>query len=563
VNEQVLTGFAYKRTRSMPIVPYRKPEMSFDYDKLKKQEEDPSWWTSYADLWSMLSVVFLVMYVATSLRSGTQGVQQQIEQEVLQTKVIELEEQLRVYATLRDETLQESSLEERKVYEQLMGKLTLLQEDAKDEKDELRRKAQENEEKEEALNQYQRIVRNIIDTNMLAKASIQSRDQVIKQKKSQITKLNQEVAVREQAIAKNEEQIIEINEQLEAQINKLQNAEKHAKISTAAMNRTVDRLREESQRRIEALKAQSSEERAEMSAKLEESRAAYAAELEALRADNQAKLAAERKDFEGKLAKQRLSAAARAKKLEEFGRQADRKAAELEGELSGLAGKVRQAEGELKSANAEKARTLASLEETSGQLKQAQDLLSAKKKLIDQIKTNFAKNGIKADVDAKTGDVMIDFGEEYFESGRAELKPGMVKTLQKMIPSYSKSLFENKETSEKIASVEIIGFASSTYRGKYVNPSSLKAQNQEAINYNMKLSFSRANSIFKQIFDPKKMSYENQKRLLPMVKVVGRGFLPEGKEAKDLPEDMPESEFCKKYNCNKAQKVIIKFNLKE
>jgi hypothetical protein len=538
--------------------------MSFDYEKLKKQgEEEPNWWTSYADLWSMLSVVFIVMYVSTSLRTGAQGVQQRIEQEALQVQVVELQEQLRVYGTLRDETLQESSQEEKKVYEQLMSKLSLLQEEAKDEKEALRRKALENEEKEQALNQYQRIVRNIIDTNVLAKASIQSRDQVIKQKKSQISRLNQEVDQREKAIARNEEQIQQINQQLESQITKLQSAEQNAKISTAAMNRTVERLKQETAKRIETLKAQSSAERAEMSAKLEETRGAYAEELASMREDNRKKLAEERKDFETKLAKQRLSAAAKAKKLEAFGKQADARAASLEGELSGLAGKVRSAEEQLQAANAAKARTLASLEETSGELKQARDLLAVKKNLIDQIQKNFAKNGVKAAVDPKTGDVTIDFGEEYFESGRADLKPGMLKALKTMMPTYSKSLFENAQTAEKIANVEIIGFASSTYRGKYVNPSSLKPENQEAINYNLKLSFDRANSIFKHIFDPKKMSYENQKRLLPMVKVVGRGFLPEGANVKDMPDDMPESEFCKKYNCNKAQRVIIKFNLKE
>ena len=48
-----------------------------------------------------------------------------------------------------------------------------------------------------------------------------------------------------------------------------------------------------------------------------------------------------------------------------------------------------------------------------------------------------------------------------------------------------------------------------------------------------------------------------------MVKVVGQGYLPEGKTGKDIPEGMGEKEFCSKYNCKQAQKVVIKFNLKE
>lgn len=265
-----------------------------------------------------------------------------------------------------------------------------------------------------------------------------------------------------------------------------------------------------------------------------------------------------------------MSAAAKAQKLAAFQKQAEQKAKELESELGGLAEKVKQTEGQLAQAKAEQgklaaqARNLAQEKEALGsELKGAKERLDAKKNLVAQIQKNFAKAGIKAGIDAGTGDVIIDFGDEYFDTGKADLKNGMVARLNKLIPTYTKSLFEDPKTAEKIANVEIIGFASSTFKGKYVNPKSLKPENQEAINYNLRLSFNRANSIFRHIFDPTKLSYENQKKLLPMVKVVGRGFLPDGVSEKELPEDMPEKEFCAKYNCKKSQRVIVKFNLKE
>ena len=112
--------------------------MSFDYDKIREKQEDSNWWASYADLWSMLSIVFLVMYVSASLRSGTQGIQSQIELQVVEKKNEELKEQLRVYNALRDESLTNSNKEEQEVYKQLMDKLSLLSEEAKIEKDKLR-----------------------------------------------------------------------------------------------------------------------------------------------------------------------------------------------------------------------------------------------------------------------------------------------------------------------------------------------------------------------------------------------------------------------------------------
>jgi outer membrane protein OmpA-like peptidoglycan-associated protein len=197
-------------------------------------------------------------------------------------------------------------------------------------------------------------------------------------------------------------------------------------------------------------------------------------------------------------------------------------------------------------------------------LKHAQEIANARKELAKRIKSELAKAGIGGSVDEKMGDVTLAFGEEYFDTGSSELKPSMKATLEKFMPGYSKSLFKDDKIANQIENVEIVGFASSTYRGRYVPPDSLKPEDQEAVNHNLKLSFNRANSIFKYIFDTKRMSFEHQRDLLPRIKVVGRGYLPEGKTGKDFPPNgMPEHEFCAKYNCKQAQKVIIKFKLKD
>lgn len=551
--------------------------MSFDYDKLRDKQEEANWWASYSDLWSMLAVVFLMLFVGTSLRTGTQGIQQYLEQEALQKKNAELQEQLRVYNNLKDESLQQVSQQEQEVYEKLMSKLELLQEEAKDEKNELRKQAKENEEKEFALNQYQQVVKNIINANLLSKTQLVRRDQTIDQKKQtisekqkEIEELDRKVEQRERTIASNEEKIQDIDSKLAQQIKKLEREQKQAKLSKQAMNQAVEKLKKESEKRVETLQGENQKVRSQMASELEQAKQSYAAQLAEMREQNSAQLKSEREAFEENLKKQRLGAAAKAAKLAAFQKQSEEKAKELEAELGGLSGKVKETERQLAQAQAaqgklaEQARDLAQQKEALGsELKSARERLDAKKNLISQIQKNFASSGIKAKVDSGTGDVVIDFGEEYFDTGSAQLKESMVKTLNKLVPTYSKSLFEDPKTAEKISNVEIIGFASSTYKGKYVNPKSLKSENQEAINYNLRLSFNRANAIFRHIFDPQKLSYDNQKKLLPMVKVVGRGFLPDGVTEKELPEDMPEKDFCEKYNCKKSQRVIVKFNLKE
>jgi hypothetical protein len=136
---------------------------------------------------------------------------------------------------------------------------------------------------------------------------------------------------------------------------------------------------------------------------------------------------------------------------------------------------------------------------------------------------------------------------------------------KKVFPRFLHQYYTRRDLkiAEKIENVEIIGFASSTYKGRYVAPDSLRPEDQPAVNYNLKLSFNRANAIFKHIFDTEQMRFEHQKELLPKIKVVGQGYLPDGKTSADFRNGMPESEFCKSFNCKSAQKVIIKFKLKD
>ena len=157
--------------------------MSFDYDKIKQDEEGGTYWASYSDLFMVLSLVFLLLYVVANLRGGTQSIMQGIEFQELVRERDDLQQQIKVFNTLKDNYLETGATDsEQKNYEELMEKLVLLKEEAKGEKEDLRQQALENERKEKALNKYQQMIRNIINNNMISTARIKRRDRVITKK---------------------------------------------------------------------------------------------------------------------------------------------------------------------------------------------------------------------------------------------------------------------------------------------------------------------------------------------------------------------------------------------
>ncbi|MDZ4661166.1 MAG: hypothetical protein SGJ18_06050 [Pseudomonadota bacterium] len=457
--------------------------MSFDFDKFKRSEVDPSMgWNSYSDLFMNLSVIFLMLYVSVSLRSGTGEFQRTQEMQRLQAQTEDYKQQIKVYNTLNDQYLkEEASEDEQKVYAELIGKLNLLQETAKDEKENLLQQSQENEKKEFALNKYQQVIRNIINTNMLSKSRLKRRDETIvskreeiKEQETTITDQEKQIIENKNLIAKNEEKIQDINNELDKKIEQLKKQQKKYRTSKKQLESKILALKEETEQQVSELQDESDKVNRELG-------------------------------------------------------QEKRKAASLEKDLSAM----RATE-------------------------------EAKREVARKMKERFAKAGISAKIDPSTGDITIQFDKEYFDTGRADLKANMKKILQQSIPLYAKSLMEDKEIAKKLDSVEIIGFASPTYQGKYVDPKTLELKDKAAVNYNLDLSYKRAKSIFNYMTDTSQVKYEYQKELLPLIKVTGRSFLAEGKKS-NQPEGgfKNQEEFCKAYNCNDAQRVIIKFNLKK
>ncbi len=701
----------------VPIFKRRGISMSFDYDKIKKNQDSGSHWTSYSDLFMVLSVVFLMLYVVANLRTGTHTLMQEIQKQSLKDEL-----QSAISAKEREEAKVGEYMEkmakkhEQETYQRLMDKLDLLQEKNKDEAAQLRAKALENEDKSKALNEYQRIIKDIIQANVLQKRriaqknrvvddqefqikeqtrTIASKDETIKskdktiaqkevkiseldndlsakkliieqknteisekmliiqEKESTISELNEDIANKKQIIAQNRQEIENIQTGLEKQVANLKKlrakrkldkkqynikvkallaSAKEEKAKLLAENKQVQTKLNEVAQEVEVASAQLDRANqtiedqkkqkdllgAEINqmqgklAKAKEEYAAIASEKQKLEMakdqllSQREKLLEQKKKLESDkdlLQEKNQSLAAQSRKLAAQKNQLELQKSELEIKKN----KLEQQKNELASVNAKLAKInddlkddknqLASVKsklqkekerlqkeqqklkgentklagnlnnlskdfgKLSDELEKAQEVINAKKELAARIKKNFRDAGIKAEINEGTGEVILAFGDSYFEDNQHQLKPEMKDILNKFMPIYTESIFKDPKISKKIKSVDIIGFASPTYQGMYINPNSLDPKDRAAIEYNTRLSSERAQSVQRHIITSKVLSKEQRQRISPLLKISGKSYFGEFNQDRAPAQVMSARAFCRKYDCKKSRRVIIKYEL--
>jgi outer membrane protein OmpA-like peptidoglycan-associated protein len=568
--------------------------MSFDYNKSKNSHGNDSFWTSYSDLFLGLSAIFLLLYVTSSLRTGTDALKNQVENQKLTMQVQELSNQLKMYESVKNDYMnKEAPKDEQSEYQELLDKLTLLEEVAKDDKTRLAQESLENERKAKALNKYQQMIRNVLNANKVAKSRIISRGDIIEeqieeigQQKENITKLEKDVDQKKNMLEENSRKIAASENALKKSMKDLRLAFQANKMTKKNFELKVKKLKDESLRHISSLKqtnqkyegqinegtqkiAELGRALASTQGTLESTKGALestkgelsqvknqAADLQKALADSEGaarglkgqigqlqkgfadERARDRAAFLGEMNKLKLGAKERAAREGQFRAAAARKEGELNKKLAGLQGQ---------------------LQDTEGALAKAKEEIDTRRGIASEIQKGFAASGVKADIDMQTGEVVLDFGDAYFESDSAKLKPEMRRVLEKAMPVYSKSLFGNPKVSSKISTVEIIGFASPTYKGRYIDPSSTRPEDREALKYNMDLSYQRANSIFSHLLEDHNPNFRHQKELLSFMKVSGRSFL-EVMNVQDR-NVATATEFCRQNDCKKAQKVIIRFSM--
>jgi len=584
--------------------------MSFNYHKNKEGHGNDSFWTSYSDLFLGLSAIFLLLYVTASLRTGTDALRSQVENQQLTQQVQELKNQLTMYENVKNEYMdKQASKDEQQEYQELMDKLTLLQEESKSEKDRLIKEAQENDSKAKALNKYQQMVRNVMNSNKMAKAKVINRDELIKdqdveieQKQQQIGSLQQDINQKTKLIQQGEAEIAQNRQELANRMAALQRSLKQQKISAKVFAQKTAELKRQSAEQIQELAGANAEYQQQLQAsrgqlehvkgqldqtqgqlqnvqselgdtkgqlhatrgKLGEAQGQLGAVKGALD-QTQAELGATKGqlgNLKGQLGQTQAELGATKGALGSLKGQLGQTQAELgaaKGELGQAKGQLGNLKGALAAKEGELGGLKGQLSATQGQLAKARQELEARKSVAHEIQKGFAKAGIKADIDMETGDVVLDFGQQYFDSDSDKLKAQMKQVLEKAMPVYSKSLFGNPTVANKISAVEIIGFASPTYKGRFIDPKSSKAEDKVALKYNMDLSYRRANSIFSYLLDEGNVNFAHQKELMSLMKVSGRSFL-EVMNVKNR-NIATAQEFCKQNDCKKAQRVIVRFSM--
>ncbi|MGZ3692734.1 MAG: hypothetical protein ACXWQO_00570, partial [Bdellovibrionota bacterium] len=508
----------------------------------------------------------------------------------------ELREQIKAYEILKDDYLaKDAKPEDVEMYQKLVQRLDLLGGETKGEREKLESQARELKEKEGALNNYQSMMKNVIQANMVAQGRMHQKDKAIVEKENDISSLNQalvektqELTKSEEEIAKNNLQIVSVKTKLEQSIKEINYAYRSKKKSQQAKEAEIARLKSESETKIASLQ-QKNQQSAKQLKEAEETVANKDRELEKAiegireretkltevvekaKRDREAKLALlkrQQADFEKELSATKLSSEAKLRKQRAYLAQVEKDREQTDGQLKEAQANLEGAQSHLRGLQENYQRSLASLAHSNETLKQdLHDSISKKaqrRKLAQRIHSRLAQAGINASVDPESGEVSVQFMKEYFDYGKSELKPEMREQLAKLFPAYTAALFEGPDA-KIISNVDIIGFASPTFRGKFVNPDSLSPKDRAAVNFNMDISYRRAKAIFGYVFNTSVMTYPHQKDLLPLVRVTGRSYLTEIKDLGREPGSIskPAQEYCQTNDCQKSQKVIIKFNLKE
>lgn len=246
----------------------------------------------------------------------------------------------------------------------------------------------------------------------------------------------------------------------------------------------------------------------------------------------------------------------------------------LECELADLDKKVNNLNNELDELDklnrekAEKVQTLvADKKGLEQKVKELGDREKARNELCDSLEEAFNKKNIPAEVDREKGEIVIPFEESYFDYDSDKLKNDMKKILANTIPIFAKTIFEQKGEFN-VKSMEMIGYASPIYKGERMQVGKIDKFNREGMEYNMDLSYRRARSIFRYIFNPEKIQFKYQQKMLKMTHLSSNSYIVSdlkplpNKENIEVPKYLSKGrQYCKKYNCADWHKVTIRFNL--
>ncbi|MFW7379922.1 MAG: hypothetical protein ACOH5I_14005 [Oligoflexus sp.] len=590
--------------------------MNFDYEKIKqKQSDNGSHWTSYSDLFMALSFLFLLLYVVASFRTGTVTHSANVRLVAMEDYQRELSQQIQIYERVSKNYIEQDATEaEKELYEDVMKKLSLLQEESKQEQQQLATELNEQKQREQELNTYQQTIKNLIQANLNATRDVKERERRIAERARELQQTEKTLMVKQQELSQKDETLNLTQSKLEsAKQREIQNQQKMVETAERYESRIAE-ITEESKQKLEEMQAgfqaqqkklqeqteeleqarqvivEQASKNQKLIAMVRQSQAKSRKQMDEVQKQHEEMLAQARAAYEEELQKQRMSAEEKMqaerqyrekiqaekakfdnnmKKLEsELGEKLARlselqeRQGRLESQNEELAGQLQNAKGATDELQQKLAQGRAQQEAMEKALAKAQEKANRRKNISKKLAESFRNSGLDVDINPDTGDLVLNFGDEYFDTGKYFLKSGMREILNTAVPLYAQAIFEDPSISRFISAIEIIGFASPTYRDRVVDPRSLAAKDRAAINYNLDLSYKRARGIFQYIFNTNRIKFKHQEEMLPLVKVTGRSFFTSDINDKN-PENLDIGKFCERYDCNRSQRVVIRYNLQD
>ena len=199
-----------------------------------------------------------------------------------------------------------------------------------------------------------------------------------------------------------------------------------------------------------------------------------------------------------------------------------------------------------------------SLSTLSRQLAEARSDLEAlsreRKAIATALGDSLKKKGIAAKVNPESGVITLDMDETFrFRNGSAELTPEAREKLKSVIPIYAEKLFNGKSAT-KLSRISITGYASPRYFKQYVDPAE---RDSAAARLNQKLSEERARQIVEYIVSPEIGDYPHKDRMKGLIRTSGVGH------ARPLraPAGQKPIESCGPYDCSRSRRVELNFHL--
>jgi DNA repair exonuclease SbcCD ATPase subunit len=530
--------------------------MSYDpFDDDNENETEKSL-SSYSDLFAAISFCFLFLYVVNSLQSNVSTIHNQYKlaskdkenQEKITELIAKYEKMLKTYEIDKDAYLQNANQDEVAHYNQALEKLKLLAENNKKNKEDLLKQAQDFANKEKELNDYQKVIKNIVESNLALKHRVVKKEKdLVEEKKSFEIQVTQKM-----------------DQDLKRNVQDIQ-SKYHAELARQIEFKESEIRAHYAQRKEQDLKlmyAEIARSNKQKEKELEKLQKIHSANLAKLQADNQLTKKEQAEILEKNKVEINQLVSKYSSEMNNIKNAYEKKEQSLTAQME--AENARKTAELAKQYEEEKSNLQSKLSDATSKIKELAERRDFIKNVSKTLKKNFEEAAIKAQVNAETGEVTLAFSKVYFDKGQFALKDEMKEDLSRFLPTYAKAVLLDQKILSRIDSFEVIGFASPTFNKKYINPKELKVDNLNAVSFNLDLSYKRARSIYEFVFNPKKIAFDGQDTMFKMTKVSGRSFL-DGKEVKEddrVPANVTDKDYCEKYNCHEQQKVIIKFVLK-